>query len=237
MSLIFSWMRRKIPDWLAGTFAACACLTSLAWADTGSVRLGMHFYPTAEHRYQGLRTVAEIGDRLKSDMKQFVTGFEGCPAIVTGPLESGTPRDQLRDTWTVVQSISVWCWAILHADPAAQVTATEPADRITLEMIHGIMANAGRLSAEDEDWAKTLIVFPGGEIDCKDRERCRLSLPDGKSPPELSLDFELIMAIGDEQFIQVTQMVYGRSSFVYGLSLRRTQGGDEVISIFPDLRN
>jgi hypothetical protein len=48
------------------------------------------------------------------------------------------------------------------------------------------------------------------------------------------VDFELIMSTNDERFILVTQMVYGRSGFVYGVRWRDSQGRGEVISIFPD---
>ncbi len=229
--------RRKIADWLAGTLAACACLTSLALADTANVRVAMHLYPTAEPSPQGLGTVSEMRDRLKTDMNQVVTGFKGCPDIVAGPLERGTPRDHLRDTWTLVQSIRVQCWAILHADPAAQVTAIEPADQITSEIIHAIMANAEKLSAEDEEWAKTLVVFPGGEIECRDRERCELSAPEGGEWSNYSMYMNLILIHDDEWFIEVAPAYRGQVSFVYGVLWRETEGGGEVISIFPDLRN
>lgn len=228
-------MRRKSLDWLAGIFAACVCLTSSALAETGNVRLGVHFYPTPERRYQNLHSMSEIQDRLKFDMQQFVTGFNDCPAIVGGPIEGGIPRDHLRDTWTVIQSISVWCWATLQIDPAAQVIASGPTDRITPDLIHGVMGYAEMLSAGSQNWSQTLMTFPGGEIACKDEWRCRLSLPDGRNPPERSLDFDLIMAIGDERFVMVTQMVHGRSGFVYGVRWRATKGGGEVVSIFPDL--
>lgn len=234
MSSTFSWMRRKSPEWLVGTFAAYVCFTSFALAESETVRIGAHFFPTAEHRYQSLRTVSEIRDQLQSDMPQFVTGFQGCPAIVAGPLESGVPRDQLRDTSTAIQSIRVWCWAILQTDPAASVAFSDPSDRITPEMIRGILARAERLSAEDEDWAKTLLAFHGGEIACTDRERCSLSQPDGRNPPEQSVDFDLIMATGDERFILVAQVIFGRSGFVYGVRWRENLGAGEVISIFPD---
>ncbi|WP_124088502.1 hypothetical protein [Pseudogemmobacter humi] len=234
MSSIYSSMRRKNRDCLIGAFAVAACLTSVAVAETGTVRIGAHFFPTSGHRYQSLHSVSEIQDQLNSDMQQFVTGFAGCPAIVEGPLDFGKPRDPLRDTSTIIQSIRVWCWAILQTDHAAQVSASGPGAGITTELIHGIMANAQMLAAEDEDWSQTLVTFSGGEITCTDQERCRLSLPDGKDPPEQSVDFELILATGDERFILVTQAIYGRSGFVYGVRWREHQDGGEVISIFPD---
>lgn len=169
-------------------------------------------------------------------MQLFVKGFDDCPAIVAGPLESATPRDTLRDTWTVIQTLQVECWAVLQVDPATPVTEAGPADRITPAMMHAIMVNADRLSAGDEEWARTLMTLPGGDITCKDDWRCGLSLPDGRNPPEQSLGFDLIMALADERFIRITQMVYGRSGFVYGVHWRDTEGGGAVISIFPNLR-
>lgn len=234
MSSICSLMRRNSRDWLVGTFAACVCLTSCALAETGTVRIGAHFFPTSEHRYQNLRAVSEIREQLNADMQQFVTGFAGCPAIVDGPLDVGRPRDPLRETSTMIQSIRVWCWAILQTDPAAQVTAARTGVDITPELIQKIMANAERLSVDHEDWARTLVTFSGGEIACTDQERCRLSLLDGKNPPEQSVDFELITATSVERFILVTQVIYGRSGFVYGVRWRESKDGGEVISIFPD---
>jgi hypothetical protein len=234
MSSIYLSIRRKNRDWLIGTFAVAACLTSFAMAETGTVRIGAHFFPTSEHRYQSFRSMSEIQDQLNSDLQQFVTGFAGCPAIVEGPLDFGKPRDPLRDTSTIIQSIRVWCWAILQTDPTAQVSASGLGAEITTELIQGIMANAQRLAAEDEVWSQTLVTFSGGEITCTDQERCRLSLLDGKDPPEQSVDFDLILATGDERFILVTQAIYGRSGFVYGVRWRESQDGGGVISIFPD---
>jgi hypothetical protein len=233
--LISSWMPLMSLDLLKVTVMTCCILASASLAETETVRLGAHFRDAAGNPFQRLGSVSEALNRQKLDMQQFVKGFDDCQALVAGPIESATPRDSLRDTWTVIQTISVECWALLQIAPSGQVTAAGPSDRITMEMIHEIMANADRLSAEDEDWAKTLIVFTGGEVACKDRERCRLSLPDGKSPPEQSLDFEVIMAIGDERFILVTQMIYGRSGFVYGVLWRDAGGGGQVVKIFPDL--
>lgn len=146
------------------------------------------------------------------------------PVTEVWSLGNGTPRDSLRDTWTVIQTIRVECWAMLQLDGNAPVTAFASDDRVRPTMIHGIVAHVERLSAEDEEWAKVLMAFPGGEIACRDGERCRLSLQDGRTPPERSLDFDLIAATREESFIIVTQMVYGRSGFVYGVRWREAGG-------------
>lgn len=235
MYSIYSWMPQRILKRLIMALTACCVLASSSSAETESVRLGVHFRDAEGHPFQQLRSVPEVLDRQKLDMQMFVEGFDDCSDIVARPIESGTPRDSLRDTWTVVQTISVECWALLQIDPAAPVTAARATDRIMPEMIYSIMGNAERLSAENEEWAKTLMDFTGGEISCKDKERCRLSLPDGESPPEQSVDFQLIMAKGNERFILVTQMVYGRSGFVYGVLWRAAGDGGQVVKIFPDL--
>ena len=235
MFSISSWTLPRNPDLLTVFVATCCVWASASRAETESVRFGAHFRDAEGNPFQQLRNVSEVLHRLKLDMQMFVTGFDDCPAIVAGSIESATPRDSLRDTWTVIQTISVECWAVLQIDPATPVTAARPDDRISLEMIQGIMANGEKLSTEDEEWAKTLMDFSGGEVDCGDIERCRLSLPDGRNPPEQSLDFELIMAVGDDRFILVTQMVYGRSGFVYGVRWRAYLAGGEVVDFYPIL--
>lgn len=234
MSSISSWTLRRSFDCSAVAFAICASWTSTAFAEAGSVRLGLHFYDTPEHRYQDLHTLTEVLASLKSDMQQFVTGFDGCPSIVTGPIDKGTPRDTLRDTWTAVQSIRVECWFALQFDPETSVAATGPTDRITPDMIHGIMAYAERLSVEDEEWAKALTTLAGGRITCKDRERCQLSAPDGSDWAGDSVLFDLALVHGDERFVEVTQQHRGRAGFVYGVRWRDRAG--RVVEIFPQLR-
>ncbi len=229
-----SWMRRKSPKLLALVFASWIGVAPASLAETGTVRLGTYLRDADSQPLQRLDFISSVLERLASDMQLIVTGFDGCPALVAGPLGSGTPRDSLRDTWTVVQTIRVECWALLQLNGNAPVTALASGDRITPQMIHGIIAHAESLSAEDEEWAKVLMAFPGGEIACRDGERCRLSLQDGRNPPEQSLNFELIMATQEMRAIIVTQMVYGRSGFVYGVMWREEAGKGEVASIFPD---
>jgi hypothetical protein len=227
-------MRRKSPELLALVLASWIGVAPASLAETGTVRLGTYLRDSDGQPLQRLDVISSVLDRLASDMQLFVAGFDGCPDMVAGPLGNGTPRDSLRDTWTVIQTIRVECWALLQFDGNAPVTAFAPDDRITPRMIHGIIAHAERLSAEDEEWAKVLMAFPGGEIACWDGERCRLSLQGRRNPPEQSLDFDLIMATQEVWLIIVTQMVYGRSGFVYGVMWREAAGKGEVASIFPN---
>lgn len=219
MSLISSWtqQRRRRSLELLKLALACGTLASAALAETATAHLGAHFRAADGRPFQDFGSVSEVLDQLKLDMQLFVKGFDDCPAIVAGRIESATPRDTLRDTWTVIQTLQVDCWAVLQVDPAVPVAAAGPADWITPEMMRGVMENAERLSAGDELWRQTLTSFPGGDITCKDAERCRLSLPDGRNPPEQSLEFDLILAMADERLIRVVQMVYGRAGFVYGV--------------------
>ena len=234
MSSISSWMRQKSPELLALVFAFWIGVAPASLAETGTVRLGTYLRDSDGQPLQRRDVISSVLDRLASDMQLFVAGFDGCPEMVAGPLGNGTPRDSLRDTWIVLQTLRVECWALLQFDGSARVSALAPDDRITPRIIQGIIAHAERLSAEDEEWAKVLMAFPSGEIFCRDGERCRLSLQDGRNPPEQSLDFDLIMATQEVWFIVVTQMVYGRSSFVYGVMWREEAGKGEVASIFPD---
>lgn len=231
----FSWMQRRGLELLIATFAIFGATGSACLAEVGSIRLGAHFYDAPGQPYQSLQYMSEILERLKSDMQKFVTGFDDCNDIVAGPLKRGTPRDSLRETWTAVHSIRVKCWAALQVSPATKVTPAGMEDRLTPKIIHGIMAHTKRISAQNSEWAKALIDFPGGEITCKDAWRCRLDMPDGQSPPEQSIFVDLIFATGSDRFIVVFPMVYGRASFAYGVRWRETESGGEVVDMFLGL--
>ena len=168
-------------------------------------------------------------------MQIFVHDVDDCRDLIAIPPGKEHGRDPTRETSTIIQSIRIECWATLQANPEARLTSATLTDRIAPEMIQHIMANSFRLATSDEECSKVLIKFSGGELVCKNAWRCRLSLPDGRSPPEQSLDFEVIFALGDETFIIVTQMIHGRSGFVYGIHWHHSPGGGEVVAIFPDI--
>jgi hypothetical protein len=54
-----------------------------------------------------------------------------------------------------------------------------------------------------------------------------------KTPPEQSFLFRLMMATRQTQFIDVTQMIYGRSQFVYAVRWHQTAKGGYVQDMFP----
>ena len=204
-------------------------------AETETVRLGSHFRDSASEPFQSLGSVSEFLDKLKLDMQRFQKRFDDCPAIVAGPIGKAAPRDGSRHTWTVVQSIRVQCWALSQFNPTKPVAPTEPEDQLTPDMIHGIMAGAERLSRENEKLGRVLFTFAGGTITCKDKERCELSSPEGGEWANYSLYLDLILVHGDDWFIEVAQAYRGRISFVYAVRWRQSQGGGEVVAIFPDL--
>ena len=229
-------MRPTSLRWLTVIMLANSAFASMSLADPTSVRLGAHFRDAVGYQMSGFGSVAEVLWRLNLGAQLFVKNVENCQDLLAVLPGHWHGYDTLRNTDTIIQSIKIECWAVLQVDPAASVAATGPADRITPGMMRGVMENAERLSAGDDLWRQTLTSFPGGDITCKDAERCRLSLPDGRNPPEQSLEFDLILAMADERFIRVVQMVYGRAGFVYGVHWHDTGDGGAVISIFPDLR-
>jgi hypothetical protein len=220
-------------DLLAMLLMACAALASQALAEPQAVRLGTYFSYHFQLHNSAFRTIGDLVRLQNEDIPDFITGFEDCPAMVHGSIErGGTPRDSQRETWTVIQSLDAECWAMLQLDPAAPVTGSEPSDQISPAMIRAVMDLAARLTANDPEWGKVLLDFPGGEIFCKTPQRCVLSLPDGKNPPEQSLLFRLMMATGQTQFIEVTQMIHGRSQFVYAVRWHQTAKGGYVHDVF-----
>lgn len=227
-----SWMRRRCLDFLI-TSLACIPLPLIAQTEEAGVYIGPHVWAADETLQQRITSVSEGLERLELDMAQVVGGFDDCQSIVAGPLENGRPRDTLRDTWTVIQTIRVECWMLLQLDPDARILPAVPG-ALAPAAIHGIMAKARLLSSKDDKRARTLMNFPDGEMDCDDTWRCRLSFPDGRNPPEQSVLFDLVAAVENRQFIIVTQMVYGRAGYVYGVQWQDLSGKGEVISIFPD---
>lgn len=227
-------MRLKILKFLALAFVCSSGLVQPSLAESGSVRFGTYLRDAGGQPLRNQSIISRVLERLSLDMQLFISGFHGCADLVAKPLSIGTPRDNLRDTWTVIQTIRAQCWALVQLDEKAPVSGFQPSDRISPAMIQGIIGHVKRLSAENEEWAKVLMAFSGGEIACRGDEWCRLSLQDGRNPPEQSLDFQLIIAAQDIRFIIVTQMVYGRSGFVYGVKWREAGTKAEVLSIFPD---
>ena len=239
MSSIFSWGRslmrqsRMKIDLLAMLLMALAALASQAFAEPQTVRLGTYFLYEFQLHNSAFHTIGDLVRLQSEDIPDFITGFKDCPAMVHGSIErGGTPRDSQRETWTVIQSLDAECWAMLQLDPAAPVTGSEPSDQISPAMIRAVMDLAASLTASDPEWGKVLLDFPGGEIFCKTPQRCVLSLPDGKNPPEQSLLFRLMMATGQTQFVEVTQMIHGRSQFVYAVRWHQTAKGGYVQDVF-----
>jgi hypothetical protein len=208
---------------------------SAALAEDASVYLGSHFRDAGGYPLYAFGSVADVVARLGLGAQLHVRGVNDCRELAEIPQGKERGYNSLRDTYTIIQSVKIACWAVLQVDPAARVRATTTADRITPDIIHGIMANAVDLSARNEEWMKALTAFSGGVITRWDDERFRLSLPDGNDPPDESLLVELMLVTGDERFIEVTQLFRGRSGFVYGIRWRETEIGGEVLEIFPDI--
>lgn len=234
MSSIFSWIRPNNLRFLALALICSVGHVHALFAETGSVRFGTYLRDAGGQPLQKQSVVSDVLERLSSDIQLFVAGTHGCTDLVATPLGSVMPRDNLRDTWTVLQTIRAQCWALAQLDEKELVSGFQTSDLISPAMIQGIIAYAKGLSDKDAEWAKVLMTFSGGEIACRDNEWCRLSRLDGRNPPEQSLDFQLIIATQDIRFIIITQMVYGKSGFVYGVMWREASATAEVVSIFPN---
>lgn len=211
---------------------ACCAFSTLTYAEQNPVRLGPEIYGVRDEITPD-STIRSLTEKQSVALQEFVAGFDDCAEIVAGPLYDGVPRDALRNTWTIIQSFRVDCWALLQANPGSPVDMATATDQITSHMIFEIMRYSRRLSIGSEKWSKVLMDFPGGEIACKTVWRCRLLRPDGQSPPEQSVDFNLIFADGSDRYIRVTQMIHGRSGFIYGVRWVESETGGEVMSIFP----
>lgn len=231
MSSIFSCglLRRTNLALLA---LSLALMQSNAAAETNAIRLHPRIFEVKDGIPPDL-TVGRLAELQGEAFQGHIQGFEDCSEIVAGPIYDGKPRDTLRDTWTGIQTFRVGCWALLMQSPEAQVSPATEADRITPEMINGIMAYNRKLSLGSEKWLKLLLDFPKGEIACKTVWRCRLSRLDGQTPPEQSVDFELMIATESDRYVMVVQMIYGRTGYVYGVRWHEGASGGEILMIFP----
>jgi hypothetical protein len=234
MFLNCSWMRRSNRKVAAAAFI-CLMLASATAAETDVVRVGRHFQDVIGRPFRDLDTIADVVEMLDIGTQLFVRDVRDCRGLTAVSPSEEHGRDSLQDTYVIIESIKVDCWAVLQFDPDAHLAATGEADRITPAMIWGVMAYADRLSSGNDEWRKTLTTFSGGDITCKDEERCLLALPDGKNPPDESVAFELILADGIGRFIEVTQMYQGRAGFVYGIHWHEAPSSGEVVAIFPDI--
>lgn len=211
-------------------------MIAAAQAETAEVRLGSHFRDVAGYPMARFGALAEVMQRLNLGAQLFVRNVENCQNLIAIPPGRWRGYDTTHNTDTIIQSLRVACWTALQIDPATAVTASEPGDRITPDMIRGIMDHAERLSAGDEEWAKALLTFSGATIACKDPERCTLSAPEGSEWADYALQFELLAVRGEERFVEVAQLYLGRAGFIYGVLWCETESGGAVVAMFPDVR-
>lgn len=167
---------------------------------------------------------------LAEDIRAVFQDADGCEDVLGA--KAVRLRDGLRTTSVAAATLRAECWAVLQLDPGASVVAAGPQDGIPPDIVWEVMAWAERLSLENEEWAKTLMVIPKGTLLCEAFSGCRLERPDGHNPPEEALHFDLMAAAGETRFIMVTQMVYGRAGFVY--ALRWQQDAGAVVAVFPE---
>lgn len=234
--LIFSWRRQTPKINLRIISFVCAMVIGAASnAAAEVVRIGPEIRNAHGQGNSISRSVSQLIAQENKKLQQVSREFSDCSEIVKGPLNKAGPRDSLRETWSVIQTIQVECWALMQTSTGYRITDARMSDKITPEMISGIVKYVAKLEESDEDWARLLMSFPGGVTVCSTMWRCNLSLPDGIYPPEQALDLSLILATRDERFVKVTQLVYGRSGVVYGIRWRSGVGDGEVVAIFPDI--
>jgi hypothetical protein len=205
-------------------------------SDAIEVRMGHHFLDIVGRPFDELDSTPEIPEILGLGVQLVVKDMRDCQSLVNVPPSMEHGRDATSWTNATIQRIKVECWSVLQVKPGSGIDSTGPDDRITPVIVHGIMDHASGLEATGDEWLKALTTFPGGVLNCKDGERCLLALPDGNNPPDDSVEFELVLAQGDERFVRVTQLFRGQSGYIYGIHWRQTPGGSgEVVAIFPDL--
>jgi hypothetical protein len=204
-------------------------------AEVPVLRLGSELYDINDHPLSEGADLREIVERLESILPVWVDDDRSCPELLVTPLGQERGRDHTRNTQVAIQSIRVNCWALFNVTSFDGIIPADDTDRMTPEIIWTIMRHAMRLQSESDANLKAFLGFAEGAIACRNAWRCRLVRPDEpehtSDSPEQMVDYDLILATGNTRFVMVTQMIYGRAGFVYGV---RMEAG-RVAEVFPVL--
>ena len=210
-------------------------ITFPAIAETPMLRIGTHLRTSDGSSYLQFQTAEDAISVLNNDLRLFVNGVDDCTALLTVPAGQEDARDSLRQTTVIIQKLRILCWALFQVPSRSVFSPADDADRMTPDIIWTIMRHVTRLESLSDANFKAFLSFPEGAITCRTMWRCRLVRPDepehsGDSPEQM-VDYDLILATGNTRFVMVTQMIYGRAGFVYGV---RMEAG-RVVEVFPVL--
>jgi hypothetical protein len=229
----FSWKQRGIE--LLAAVVGIVLAHMAAATETVTVRLGPKYRYGEGHLLSDLQSMPRVLTGMDARLQFWIPAVDTCAELLSIPRGSEEGRDTLRETWVRITFLRVECRALSQARPDARVVALRQTDRITLAMINAIIGHLELMSARDDRWQRTFNSFSGGVLTCKNPWRCLLERPDGQNPPEQSLEFDMIMAAEGDRFIAVTQIVHGRSNFVYGVNLAGIQSERPVVSVYFDM--
>lgn len=234
MSTIFSWMRQEHRDPLLFALV-CISLLLVHQVQADTVRLAEDFRDIAGSPLRELGTVGAVTERESVAVQAFVKGAVTCRDLLSIPYGSEQGYDRTRNTHNIIFGRKVGCWAISGLDSGRPVGATLPSDRLTSDIVRGVMDRLNMLADHSEDWRKTLLVFHGYSVRCWEEEQCAAFWPEGSDLSDYHLYFSLILADGDDRAIRVAQSYDGRVDWVFGVRWRKTDTGGEVIEVFPDI--
>jgi hypothetical protein len=224
------WMIRIFQSVILGVL-----ITFPAIAETPILRIGTHLRTSDGSSYLQFQTAEDAIRVLNNDLRLFVNSVDDCTALLTVPAGQEDARDSLRQTTVIIQKLRILCWALFQVPSRSVFSPADDADRMTPDIMWTIMRYVTRLESLSDANFKTFLSFPEGAITCRNVWQCRLVRPDEAEHtndiPEQMVGYELIFAIGDTRFVMVTQMIYGRAGFMYGVRLE----GGEVVEVFPVL--
>ncbi len=210
-------------------------ITFPAIAETPILRIGTHLRTSDGSSYLQFQTAEDAISVLNNDLRLFVNGVDDCTALLTVPAGQEDARDSRRQTTVIIQKLRILCWALFQVPSRSVFSPADDADRMTPDIIWTIMRHVTRLESLSDANFKAFLSFPEGAITCRTMRRCRLVRPDepehSGDSPERMVDYDLILATGNTRFVMVTQMIYGRAGFVYGV---RMEAG-RVVEVFPVL--
>jgi len=211
-------------------------ITFPAIAETPILRIGTHLRTSDGSSYLQFETAEDAISVLNNDLRLFVNNVDDCTALLAVPAGHENARDSLRETTVIIQKLRILCWALFQVPSRSVFSPADDADRMTPDIIWTIMRQVTRLESLSDANLKTFLSFAEGEITCRNVWQCRLVRPDEPEHtddiPEQMVDYEFILATGDMRFVMVTQMIYGRAGFVYGVLME----AGRVVKVFPVLK-
>lgn len=204
-------------------------------AQAEPVRLAEGFRDIAGLSLRDFGFVGAAINRQGISVQASVKGAFSCRDLMSIPFGREESYDRSFNALQYVHHVKVGCWALSKFDTSRPTGTLIPTDYLTPEIARDIMDRLLELSESNVAFGKALLMFPDYLVHCRNEERCEITWPDNSGLSGYWGEFRLLLADGEERFIQASSSYLGRHDFVFGVRWRNTDTGGEVVEVFPDI--